>query len=75
MSRGSDEADFSINGNNGKVKDLVSITNPKAEHYIRVTSRDTKTIKEMRLLCSEFTYDFKSSLNGGNACDITTTKN
>lgn len=67
MPRGSIEADFSVNGNNGKVKDLASITNPKAEHYIRVTNRDTQSIEKLRSMFSQFTYDFKSSVNGGNA--------
>lgn len=67
MPRGSIEADFSINGNNGKVKDLVSITNPKSEHYIRSAKRNTDSIEKLRSMFSQFTYDFKSSVNGGNA--------
>lgn len=67
MPRGSIEADFSINGNNGKAKDLESITNPKSEHYIRATNRDKDSIEKLRSMFSQFTYDFKSSVNGGNA--------
>lgn len=67
MARGSLDADFSVNGNSGKVKCLDEITNPKAEHYIRSTNRDTESIEKLRSKFAQFTYDFKSSVNGGNA--------
>ena len=35
LSRGDKNADFTINGNNGKIKELSQITNSKAEHYIK----------------------------------------
>jgi predicted RNA methylase len=35
LTRGDSGADFCINGNSGKVRDLEEITNSKAEHYIK----------------------------------------
>lgn len=35
LDRGNSDADFTVNGNSGKVKVLEQVTNPKAEHYIR----------------------------------------
>lgn len=64
LKRGSTEADFSINGCNGKVKELKDITNTKAEHYIKVINKNVKEVKE-RL--SNINYNFNSSVNGGNA--------
>lgn len=65
LSRGDMTADFTINGNTGKVKSVLEVTNAKAEHYIRVNNReDVIRIKE---IFQNLTYDFKSSVNGGNA--------
>lgn len=62
--RGSSIADFSINGNSGKLKELSEITNPKAEHYIRAGK---KTIGELREIFSNCDFSFMSSVNGGNS--------
>lgn len=67
LNRSNEKADFSINGNNGKVKDLSHITNPKSEHYIWIVDRDPEHIESMKNLFSNITYNFKSSVNGGNA--------
>ncbi len=67
LNRSDENADFSINGNNGKVKELEHITNPKSEHYIWVTDRKPENIENLKTLFKEMTYDFKSSVNGGNA--------
>lgn len=63
--RGSLDADFTINGNNGLVKDVESVTNPKAEHYIRVEDREKVNI--IRDNFNKLEFDFKSSVNGGVA--------
>lgn len=63
--RGSLLADFTINGNSGKIKNLNEVTNTKAEHYIRATDR-TK-VQELRDKFSKFSFDFNSSVNGGVA--------
>ena len=65
LPRGDQRADFAINGNNGKVKDIKDITNPKGEHYIYVNDR-TKILK-VREFFTNAVYDFKSSVNGNNA--------
>lgn len=63
MPRGSQEADFALNGNNGKIKPLSRITNPKAEHYIRVLDRNR--VNEVRDLLADTDFHFASSVNGG----------
>lgn len=63
--RGSATADFVINGNNGKVKKLNEVTNPKAEHYIRATDRNK--VKDLKDKFSKLSFDFNSSVNGGVA--------
>lgn len=40
--RGDTHADFSINGNSGKVKEICEITNPKAENYIKAGKKRKK---------------------------------
>ena len=64
LPRGSKEADFTINGNSGKVKKLEEVTNSKAEHYIKAGIRSKE---ELINIFSSINYDFKSSVNGGNA--------
>ena len=54
-------ADFTINGNNGRIKDISQVTNPKAEHYIRANSPN------IRDELSKVNFNFNSSVNGGNA--------
>ncbi len=62
--RGDASADFSINGNSGKIKELNQITNPKAEHYIKAQD---KSVSELKDIFTKISYPFKSSCNGGNA--------
>lgn len=64
LARGSKDADFSINGNNGKIKELQDITNPKAEHYIKAKN---KTVAELKEIFSNIKFSFYSSVNGDNA--------
>lgn len=63
LTRGDLNADFSINGNSGKVKEIKDITNPKAEHYIKATG---KSVEELKKIFSELDYSKLSSVNGGN---------
>ena len=65
MPRFSKEADFTINGNSGKIKELSEVTNWKSEHYIKVILYEEKDFikKEM----ASIRYRFNSSVNGGNA--------
>jgi predicted RNA methylase len=65
LPRFSKEADFAINGNNGKVKELSEITNWKSEHYIKVVLREEKDY--IKNAMAHIRYEFKSSVNGGNA--------
>ena len=63
LSRGSREADFTLNGNNGKVKKIEEVTNPKSEHYIKVTN--PSKIEEIKRNLSNIIWKFYSSVNGG----------
>ena len=63
LSRGSTDADFTINGNSGKVKTLEEVTNSKAEHYIKATG---KSVEELKVIFSNLNYKQYSSVNGGN---------
>ena len=63
VSRGDVTADFSINGNSGKIKEIKDITNPKAEHYIKAKN---KTVEELKNIFSNLDYIKLSSVNGGN---------
>ena len=63
VSRGDVTADFSINGNSGKIKEIKDITNPKAEHYIKAKN---KTVEELKNIFSNLDYTKLSSVNGGN---------
>lgn len=62
--RGCSNADFTINGNNGKVKELSEVTNEKAEHYIKAKN---KSVDELKILFKKCDFSFLSSVNGGNA--------
>lgn len=63
VKRGSEEADFTINGNNGRVKNISEVTNPKAEHYIKVS--EGEDIESIKALLSDMNFAFFSSVNGG----------
>lgn len=65
LRRGDSSANFSINGNSGRVKDISEITNPKAEHYIRVN--DGYDTDEIRDRFGQLELSFRSSANGGVA--------
>jgi len=65
LPRLSKNADFTINGNSGKVKELTEVTNWKSEHYIKVLH--PKEIDLIKSQMSDIKYKFKSSVNGGNA--------
>lgn len=64
LPRGSENADFTINGNSGKVKELSEVTNSKAEHYIKAKNKSAEELKE---IFKKLDYTFLSSVNGGNA--------
>ena len=63
LPRGDIKADFSINGNSGKIKEIKDITNPKAEHYIQANK---KTKQDLIKIFSNLQYKILSSVNGGN---------
>lgn len=65
INRKSKNADFSINGNTGKIKNIQDITNYKAEHLIKV--KEGYDIKEIRNKLSKIKFSFNSSVNGGIA--------
>lgn len=60
LKRGDISADFTINGNSGKIKNVSDVTNPKAEHYIRANDNVKKILSSIK-------WDFNSSVNGGIA--------
>ena len=64
LPRESPEADFSVNGNSGKIKEIGEITNPKGEHYIKALKRNKEELKQ---IFSSLDYTFLSSVNGGVA--------
>lgn len=63
LSRGDKNADFTINGNNGKIKELSQITNLKAEHYIK----SLIDVDELKNRFRNIKFIFYSSVNGKNA--------
>jgi len=65
LPRESQDADFVLNGNSGKIKDIAEVTNPKSEHYIKVKNK--QEIKKVKDLLAHLKYSFMSSVNGGNA--------
>lgn len=64
LNRNNNQADFTINGNTGKVKNVEDVTNPKAEHYVLINDPDK--VKEYRSIFEHLTYPKYSSVNGGN---------
>lgn len=65
LKRGDTSADFAVNGNSGKVRDIQDITNSKAEHYIKVN--DGYDVATIRAVFKKIDYTFLSSVNGGVA--------
>lgn len=65
LPRNSPDAQFTINGNNGRVKDISEVTNPKAEHYMKVSENFDK--EEIISKLKRLDYNFHSSVNGGIA--------
>lgn len=61
LPRGSHEADICLNGNNGKVRRPSEVTNPKAEHYIKVLGDRGTVVRRL----GELPYEFRSSVSGG----------
>lgn len=61
LSRGDKNADFVLNGNSGKIRETSEVTNPKAEHYIKLNYKKAKSILE------RIDWEFNSSVNGGVA--------
>lgn len=66
LKRGDKNADFVINGNTGKVKNVSEVSNPKAEHYIYINERNKQNIKKMKRKFEKLKFDHFSSVNGGN---------
>lgn len=64
LNRGDIKADFCINGNNGKIREVSEITNSKAEHYIQAKKY---TKEELIKIFSQLEYEWLSSVSGGNA--------
>ena len=58
-------ADFTINGNNGKTKNISDITNSKAEHYIKVNPG--YNVDTIRKQLDSIDFEIVSSVNGGVA--------
>lgn len=65
LSRGDASADFCVNGNSGKVRDVSDVTNPKAEHYVKVN--DGFDVSDVRADMAALDLDFRSTTNGGVA--------
>lgn len=65
VQRGSKSADFTINGNSGVVRYPSQVTNPKAEHYVKVAPG--YSVESVMDLARGLNYDFHSSVNGGVA--------
>lgn len=65
LPRNAKNADFALNGNNGKVKEIKEITNSKSEHYIKVI--EPIKIEEIKKRLNNMNWKFYSSVNGGNS--------
>lgn len=63
LPRGDARADLCLNGNSGRVRDPEQITNPKAEHYIRIVRGGDAT----RARLAALPLSFHSSVSGGVA--------
>lgn len=63
VNRNSKRADFSINGNNGKVKEIKDITNYKAEHLVKV--KEGYNVDNIKKELNLLKFKFYSSVNGG----------
>lgn len=63
LNRGNSLADFVLNGNSGKIKNVNEVTNAKAEHYIK---EGNKTKEELINIFNKLDFDKLSSINGGN---------
>lgn len=64
LHRGDLNADFALNGNNGITHDLSTITNSKAEHYIKVN--DGYDVTKVRNVFANLVFNHESSVSGGN---------
>ena len=62
LPRGDNTADFTINGNTGKIKKLSEVTNSKAEHYIKVS--DGFSVENIKNNLLKINFSFYSSING-----------
>lgn len=65
LPREDNRADFTINGNNGKTKNISDITNSKAEHYIKVNPE--YNVDTIRKQLDTIDFEIVSSVNGGVA--------
>lgn len=65
LGRGDMRAHFTVNGNSGRVRDVADVTNPKAEHYVRVS--DGYDAEEIRGRMESLDLRFRSSASGGVA--------
>ena len=64
LKRGHSQSDFTINGTYGRVKEIDAVTNPKAEHYVRITDRNK--VEDFKKIFSALDYPRYSSVSGGN---------
>ncbi|MBN3535138.1 hypothetical protein [Mycoplasma procyoni] len=64
LKRGDQSADFVINGNSARIKEVSSVTNSKSEHYIKVSKDFDK--EDIINKLSKLEFKPKSSVNGGN---------
>lgn len=65
LPRGDAAADFCVNGNSGRVRDVCEVSNTKAEHYIKV--RDGFNLDDVRGELNSMVFPMVSSVNGGVA--------
>lgn len=65
LPREDNRADFTINGNNGKTKNISDITNSKEEHYIKVDPK--YNVDTIRKQLDTIDFEIVSSVNGGVA--------
>lgn len=63
LKRGDNNADFCINGNTGKIKNVEDVTNSKAEHYIQVN--EGYSVEKIRTELGSIEFDMSSSVSGG----------